>query len=400
MAHPPNNMQHNNTLRSGGVTLLYCALFFSVIMLGSANAKTRRHKNRAKIDPIRQGLRPLAQELLKASQKDERNHRLALIYLAGVDGERNALGDYLTQALLGELTKSAIDKPRIKIVERSHLDEILNELSLAQTGLIAASTSHSGAKVGKLLGADMLLLGTATVLPAVIDINARLVDSESGNIIATADTQVPKAPLTGRIPTQLKVSMAPPLSLSSLFLGERQVGKRFEKMIIRDGSVLRSGDGLKIAFETSRRAFVYVLLLDSQGKASVLFPSDGIDIEPRVPGGTSVELPPDNQWFFLDNAPGTETLYVVATLKPLGDIKGLRKELERIARNGHDQRSTDAAIVHFTKNPTTQITRGIGGIRPGRTKAIQFSNGEVFEQSQELLRAEGTVVRAITFTHE
>lgn len=347
---------------------------------------------------VRQKVGGLAQQLLSAADHAKTSPRVAVLYLGNADGKRSKLTDYITSVLINEMGRSA---GGLRLVERTTLDKVLNELSLAQSGVLMDDPVGRGATVGRLLGADMLVLGNVTVLRQAIDINLRLVESSSGHILFTADAQVGRSDLGQHVAGE-PVSSAPALSLSSLFLGERQIKGRLDKILLRDGTVLSSGDGIKIVFETSRRAYVYVLLLDSRGQASVVFPNTDIAVAHRVPGGTSVEVPPGKQWFFLDDKRGQETLYVVASLRPLTKVKRLLKTLEHIAANGRGKQAIDKAVAAFGggDNKPVSISRGIGGIRPGRARPISGSKGDVSQQSQEILRGEGSVVRAVTFVHD
>jgi hypothetical protein len=67
------------------------------------------------------------------------------------------------------------------VVERSKLQSVLDELQLAQTGLI----DTTGAKqVGKLLGADIILTGTLAPTGDEWNVNLRVINTETGLIAA------------------------------------------------------------------------------------------------------------------------------------------------------------------------------------------------------------------------
>jgi hypothetical protein len=78
---------------------------------------------------------------------------------------------------------------------------------------------------------------------------------------------------------------------------------------------LRSGDFFAYHVRVDRDAFVYVLQFFADGTAQVLFPDHGAE---RVQAGRETRLPVDSRaWFQLDEAVGTEHLYVIASTEPL-----------------------------------------------------------------------------------
>lgn len=85
-----------------------------------------------------------------------------------------ALEEILTQKLLARGT--------FRLVERTRLDAIMKEQKFALTGAVDTETA---VKLGKLLGAKLLVLGSISRLGKSYQINARLVDAETGSIVAS-----------------------------------------------------------------------------------------------------------------------------------------------------------------------------------------------------------------------
>lgn len=73
---------------------------------------------------------------------------------------------------------------RFKLYERTQLESILEEQKLGMTGLLDASTA---AEIGKGIGVDAIVLGTVTRSNNNIAIDARLIDTESAQIITAQD---------------------------------------------------------------------------------------------------------------------------------------------------------------------------------------------------------------------
>jgi len=78
---------------------------------------------------------------------------------------------------------------RFKLFERSQLEKILEEQKLAMSGVLDASTA---AEIGKGIGVDAIVLGTVTRAGSNIAINARLIDTETAEIITAQDEMSPR----------------------------------------------------------------------------------------------------------------------------------------------------------------------------------------------------------------
>ena len=73
---------------------------------------------------------------------------------------------------------------RFKLFERTQMEKILEEQKLGMTGILDASTA---AEIGKGIGVDAIVLGTVTRAGANIAIDARLIDTETAEIITAQD---------------------------------------------------------------------------------------------------------------------------------------------------------------------------------------------------------------------
>ena len=80
-----------------------------------------------------------------------------------------------------DVTTALVNSGQFNVVERSKLQSLLDELKLAQAGLI----DPAGAKeVGKLLGADIILTGTLAPTGDEWNVNLRVINTETGLIAA------------------------------------------------------------------------------------------------------------------------------------------------------------------------------------------------------------------------
>ena len=82
----------------------------------------------------------------------------------------------LPDAIANDLTQI----PGITVVERLRLSSVLQEIKLSQAGLIS---ENAAAKVGNMLGAKTIIVGTVQKMGKLVRIHARLVNVVSGKIV-------------------------------------------------------------------------------------------------------------------------------------------------------------------------------------------------------------------------
>ncbi|OAD23804.1 conserved hypothetical protein, secreted [Candidatus Thiomargarita nelsonii] len=119
--------------------------------------------------------------------------------------------------------------------------------------------------------------------------------------------------LTGYKPTQL-------LSFKIGYL--YRAGGQGDFKHFRDGSVLHSGDHLKLIFTpTEDNIYIYIFMVDSHNNVARLFPTDkfkGAAKANKNPVKKSVKyfVPAKSKSFQLDNNTGEESIYLIATRQP------------------------------------------------------------------------------------
>jgi len=88
----------------------------------------------------------------------------------------------LSEIIADKLVTSLVGFQRYRIIERSQMDKVLKEQKFGLSDLVDPS---SAAKLGRLAGVDCLVIGSAWVSNAIMDLNTRLVDTETGEVLAT-----------------------------------------------------------------------------------------------------------------------------------------------------------------------------------------------------------------------
>lgn len=104
--------------------------------------------------------------------------------------ERKGSPSAISEAVDAQLANTLINQGRFGLVERQHLESILQELKLSQTALIDPKTAL---EVGKIAAAEGMLLGTVAETsrthdkPQSLEIYIRLVDVSTTDILAATD---------------------------------------------------------------------------------------------------------------------------------------------------------------------------------------------------------------------
>ncbi|OGR81160.1 MAG: hypothetical protein A2X32_08510 [Elusimicrobia bacterium GWC2_64_44] len=127
---------------------------------------------------------PIVTSLLKAYSGGGKT--IAVAGFSYADGRASADGDIVSERFSTEL----INRGTLRVVERKEIEKILGELKLHNAGGISP---ESAKKVGRLLGADLLVIGGMVELPGkVLELNIRLASVESGEAVSAVTGRVQK----------------------------------------------------------------------------------------------------------------------------------------------------------------------------------------------------------------
>ena len=92
---------------------------------------------------------------------------------------------------------------------------------------------------------------------------------------------------------------------------------------LKGDAVLHSGDELKLFVSPTEQCYVYVLLHDSRGNVTLLFPETLRQFDQDYVRGGSYYVPPGADRYALDKHTGTETLHILAAPRRLQRLEGL-----------------------------------------------------------------------------
>lgn len=155
---------------------LVCVLF-CVFFISDSGRAQKKNQEPADFTVV---VARMAGEIVETN-KTNKPQRLAVITFISTKGHstdsKNEFGEYLTESAISALNNT---KKVFKLFERKRLDVILRENDLNLTDLIDQSQAK---KVGELLPIDVILSGTYTKLKNYIDVNSRLLDVVTGEIL-------------------------------------------------------------------------------------------------------------------------------------------------------------------------------------------------------------------------
>ncbi len=186
----------------------------------------------------------------------------------------------------------------------------------------------------------------------------------------------------------------PSLELSMNIIGQREeIDGSVSEVLIKEGSILHSFDNFKVHLRTNRDAYAYILIYDSSNEAHLLFPDAKISASNNIKRAAEYSVPSEGQWFWLDENTGTETIYVLASEKPLDNIRRLLKDME-----GVDAKEKKA-LSEKIRSAISSLERGVGGITEGKAKSFHLKGGKTIQNITEIVKGTGAVVRAVSFRH-
>src|SRR3989339_418189 len=126
----------------------------------------------------------LARELTDVSIST--SPKIAIIPFPYVDKRKSDAGVVISE----RLTTRIVKLKRCKVIERQMLEGVMDELRLGAMGVLDADTTK---KLGKVLGVDAIVTGTLIdVSIDTVEINARTINAETAEMLATSSAQLPK----------------------------------------------------------------------------------------------------------------------------------------------------------------------------------------------------------------
>lgn len=128
------------------------------------------------------GFKGMAKELARAAQK-AKIERVAVLPFVTADGSSTQGGWNISEKLITRLVQTG----KVQAIERFMLRDLMNEHHLAQTGMVDQAAVK---KLGKILSAEGIVTGSFVNIGSEASVNARLINVETGVIIAAVERRV------------------------------------------------------------------------------------------------------------------------------------------------------------------------------------------------------------------
>ena len=137
------------------------------------------------------GARPLADAAVRGAVDDvapllPADSRVLVVDLCDLDNRISYFGRFLSDKLQIELFSRKLP---LTVIDRRRIDLATEEFQLQQSGMVDES---SIARMGKMLGAGVIVYGTVTDLGESIDISLKAKDLQKGTILGGSSRQIPK----------------------------------------------------------------------------------------------------------------------------------------------------------------------------------------------------------------
>jgi formylglycine-generating enzyme required for sulfatase activity len=133
---------------------------------------------------LQSGIQDLVKQMI-TSMEQQQKRKLAVLDFTKLDGTVDNSGRYLAERLITQMFLTR----KFEVIERRQLDKILAELKLNLSDVIDPRNAQ---QLGKVYGVDAIASGSVTELEASVEVNARLIETETGRVFAVAATRFPK----------------------------------------------------------------------------------------------------------------------------------------------------------------------------------------------------------------
>ncbi|MCK4817455.1 hypothetical protein KA005_16915, partial [bacterium] len=88
--------------------------------------------------------------------------------------------------LMEKLITQLVNLRRFRVIERGAMDQVMNEQALGMSGMVDEETA---VEVGKLAGADVIVVGTINIAEGFGKVSARGIDTETAETIVAKESQ-------------------------------------------------------------------------------------------------------------------------------------------------------------------------------------------------------------------
>lgn len=181
---------------------------------------------------------------------------------------------------------------------------------------------------------------------------------------------------TGRpAPTPEPVKAKPqtvggPVTADGLSWWVEVIGEGGEGRVVVPSRTFRSGETIRLRFESNRDGFLELFLVAPDGSLRALFPDPGKGLhDNRLQAFHSRVLPDEDFWFRFDDQPGLERLLAVFS-PDAEDLKAMPRAAENLFRLAADRQGSKGLLV--------EVATGSGG--DPRVYSVSLDGGPVIQE--------------------
>lgn len=253
----------------------------------------------------------IASDLLR--QAPIHSKKVALGDFTDADGKLTGLSTLLAEDMELALVADARTSD-FKMIDRRNFGELLKEWELSVNGSV---DDDNLVHAGRLLGADVLLVGKYTKIGRKIVLRTTMVGSEKGEILAEGSTEIP---LDGDLRDLSEKIVVPPkpraIEASAPLKGPLQVE------LTTDKAAYAVGDKMTVTVKVNQDCYLTVIDVGAGNKAVVLFPNMYAPNN-AVKAGAAFTIPDPSAGFEFEVTPpaGVELIRAIASKEPSVDLK-------------------------------------------------------------------------------
>ena len=225
-------------------------------------------------------------------------------------------GDF-SNYLSGELSIALGESQGFEEYSRRDFDAILAEHELSVSDLIDQSDAP---EAGLLKGVNGLILGEYWDEGREVGVHLRLLDIESGRVLASGKARLKVSRLHGAPKVAPRDLARTSRALSSFREGKNLADFGVKLWVDRgSGGVYHIGEKLKVHFKTESDCYVRLYHLSANDELQLIYPNQWSG-SGKVRAGKVHTIPPDDSFEFTLSKPlGTELVYAVASTKPFSN---------------------------------------------------------------------------------
>lgn len=177
--------------------IVLISLFLFSVVFAQKDKDKKNQLPETQTQSLEQKLDELSNDISK-ELTDGQKTTVAVAEFVDLNGKTSDFGKFLSEELVTRLFKTK----KLKVVERQRLDKVIAEQKLSLTELIESSSAK---RIGRILGVEAIVAGSISEIGSGFRVNARIINTESGELISASGITVPKdADVCSLIPCKSK----------------------------------------------------------------------------------------------------------------------------------------------------------------------------------------------------